>query len=668
MGLFSLFSKRQAAADDPPLEAKSADAARLGALAEWIAGGVASPAGVDVTPASAMRYATVYACVRLIAESIAQLPVHLYERRADGTKRRVTEHPLSTILASRPNGWQTGFEYFEGCLTSLCLRGNHYAYKVRSGGRLDELVPLLPGAVTVTQDRDLGLRYQVRLDGGGFEEFDQAEIHHVRGLTLDGYTGISPISWQRNTIGLGVAAENHGGYLFKNGAMPAGVLSHPGSLSDEAYARIKRSWAETHGGEKKGGTAVLEEGLTYAPITMSNEDAQYLEVRQFQRTEICSIFRVPPHMIGDLTKSSFSNITQQSLEMVKYTFLPWCRRIEAAINRDLLEPRELERGLYVEFLLSGLERADIETRYKVYTSGIASGVLSANECRAKENMNPRPGGDTYLQPLNMVDATNTPANATGKGQVRAVPPPPGQLAAPPDGVLARERLRAAFAPRFLALARRLVQHETGALRELLAAEGGRTGFTIGSAEFYRSLPETIRTMFASLVREYAAAVRGAALTEIDSEDQVDLAEFADGLLAAFSARHIGSSEGQLAELLADAVDEEIAETIEPRLAEWDATRADKIAGREPVQQENAVARYVWAAVGVTKLMWQRRGSNSCPFCRALDGKIVGIDAPFVDAGDFTPDGHEASPLRVRGPKLHAPIHQGCVCAIVPVRD
>lgn len=667
MGLFSLFSKRQAA--DPPIEAKSADAARLGALAEWIiGGGGASAAGVEVSPVTAMRFATVYACVRLIAESIAQLPVRLYERGRDGSKNRVVDHPLAAIVSSRPNGWQTSFEYFEFVLSSLCLRGNSFAFIERQHGRLAGLLPIMPGSVTVEQGSDLALRYIVTAGNGSRESFGQGDIHHVRGLTMDGVTGISPITWQRNTIGLAMAAEKHGSILFKNGARPGGLLAHPGALSDEAYARIRRSWQETHGGDKQGGTAILEEGLTYAPITMSNEDAQYLEVRQFQRSEICSVFRVPPHMIGDLTKSSFSNITQQSLEMVKYTFLPWCRRLEAAINRDLLDDRDRGRGLYVEFLLDGLERADIETRYKVYNMGIMSGLLSSNECRARENMNPRPGGDVYLQPLNMVDGSEGPLpEDAGKSLVRTVPPPPGRRAAPPDGVATRERLRADFRPRFLALARGLVSLEVGELRALVGDQVDRDRFTTGSVDLYARLPEYIRNQFTVLVREYAAAVRAAALVEIDSEASVDLDEFANGILETFIARHVGSSEGQLADLMKNTMDEELTEALGQRLDEWNATRADKIADREPVQQENAVARFVWIAAGVTKLQWVRRGSNSCPFCKALNGKIVGIDAPFIDKGDFQPDGHEASPLKVRGPKLHAPIHRGCVCAIVPVR-
>ena len=665
-------------------------------LAELFAAGGASVAGVGVNPATAMRYVTVYACVRLIAESIAQLPIHVYRKGPDGAKQRLTGIPLADILGAAPNSWQTGFEYFEFALAALCLRGNHFAFKsLSSRGQLLELIPLVPGSVTVNRS-GYDLSYTVRFEDNTTDTLPQEKIHHVRGLSLDGFTGISPIAYQRNAIGLGIAAENHGGYMFRNGAKPAGILVHPGTLSDEAYARIKKSWQETHGGERQGGTAVLEEGLGFKEISMSNEDAQFLETRQFQRTEICSIFRVPPHMIGDLSKSSFSNITQQSLEMVKYTFLPWCRRLETAMNRDLLSPQDRQRGLYVQFLLDGLERADIETRYKVYNIGVNTGMLSPNDCRGKENMNPRPGGDLYLVPLNMADSTDgLPADSgNGQGNLDSSDDPeseetkksltvksianaalshPGHDALLTKGVLAREQLRETYAPRFRALADGLVAHETAELRSLIATAGGQVGpeFPSSSADLYRRLPDYIRAQFLGLMREYAVAVRKAALAEIDSDMELspaDLAKFVEEMLDAFTRRHIGASEGQLAAIINETVLEELPQAIEQRLGEWDATRAEKIAGREPVQQESAVARFVWAAAGIAKLRWQLRGSQSCPFCKALNGKVVGISSPFVDQGDFTPEGHAASPLKVRGPKMHAPIHRGCVCVITPVRD
>ena len=666
MGIFSRFpSFRKNSGSD---ETKSG-AISSRDLADMLASST-SAAGVGVSAASALQFSTVWACVRLLAETIATVPIHIFLKNKDNSKQRVTDIRAAEILSFAPNSWQTIFEYIDFIVTSLAMRGNSYAFVSRSStGSIAELIPLAPSSVTVTRS-GFDLSYRVIFDDGSSDIFGAHQIHHVRGMSLDGFTGVSPLSYHRNTIGLAIAAETHGGTLFRNGAMPAGSLAHPGKLSDEAYARIKKSWLETHGGDNQGGVAVLEEGLTFNPITMSNEDAQYLELRQFQRTEICSLYRVPPHMIGDLSKSSFSNITQQSLEMVKYTFLPWVRRLELAMRRDLLTDRERAKGIYIEFMLDGLERADIEQRYKTYNIGIMSGILSPDECRAKENLNPRPGGDIYLAPLNMADSTGGMPSATitaSKSNVQKQMAP-----IETKGLLDREQLREQFAPRFRALAQALVKHEADGIREILPAAETPLGrdFSDGFAAIYASLPGYISAQFTGLMREYAVAVRDAALAEIGSDNRIDPAElsaFVGEMSESFASRHIGSSEGQIAALINELAEDEIAAAIEQRMTEWEQTRADKIAAREPVQQESAVARFVWAASGITKLQWQRRGSKSCPFCKSINGKIVGIDAPFIDQGDYTPDGHETSPLKVRGPKMHAPIHQGCVCVITPVQ-
>lgn len=650
-------------------------------LAALMADAESSTAGVGVTPLRALQYVTVWSCVRLLAESIAQLPVHVFTRKSDGSKQRVTDATLSELLSSRPNSWQTGFEYFEYLVTALCMRGNHYCYANRIGSganrRIAELIPFQPGSVTVKRD-GYDLTYDVRRQGGGVDTYSAEKIHHVRGLTLDGFIGVSPIEFQRESIGLAMAAEKHGGLTFKNGARPSGILSFLGKLSDDAYERILKSWVKNYSGENIGKTAVLEEGGKYESISMSNTDAQYLEVRGYQRTEICSIFRVPPHMIGDLTRSSFSNITQQSLEFAKFTILPWCRRIESAISRDLFTEAERKHGMFVEFLVAGLERADLEQRMRSYNIGIMSGIWSPNECRKKENMNPRPGGDIYLAPLNMTDSTGGMPKSPDKGAgIRSIAEGVGDLTTKATdghrmtkGAREREALRNQFAPRFKVLAEGLVGYEVGEVRQLVKGEQLTPVELSGQlVEFYAGMPEIIRQRFLRLSREYAVAVRRLALAEIDSDHEIspdELAAYVDGMVDAMGARYTGSSSGQLMALIAETAGDDLQEVIGTRLEEWHERRPAKVADRESVQQESVLSRWVWAAAGVTYLQWNRRGSKSCPFCVELDGKVVGIDAPFVEKGNYEPAGHEQSPWKIRGPKMHAPLHQGCQCIIAPV--
>lgn len=634
------------------------NSAELGAL---LTGGDIS-AGVTVSISSAIRMATVWACVRLLAESIAQLPCHVYVKNRDGSKSRVNDTALAELLSFSPNSWMTPFEYTEFMITSLAMRGNHYAFTSKTGkGEVVELIPFQPGSVRADRKKLSDIRYHVTIDGEP-QTFSTEEITHVRGLTFDGFNGVSPITHHRETIGLAMAAGNYGGRLFKNGARPSGVLTLPGVLEDKAYYRFKENWQDTYGGENVGKTAVLEGGADYKTISMSNEDAQYLEVRQFQRTEICSIYRIPPHMIGDLTKSSFSNITQQSLEFVKYTILPWCRRIEMAMHRDLMTPADRKRGMYVEYVVDGLERADIRTRYEAYKTGVNGGWLSPNEVRKKENLDPRPGGDIYLAPLNMVDSSQ----GMPKPEKRRI------KAAQFKGVESREALRVKFKDRFNKIAALVVKAETGMVRTIIDSQKAvPANLQEQLDEIYSQFPARIESSFKALVREYGAAVRKAALSEAESEATVDanvLSAFLDRVLEALAVRHVAASSGQLAALIRDTDPEQLLEVIEQRLTEWEETRPAKIAEREVVQQESSVSRFVWAAIGITKLQWVRRGSASCPFCRELDGKVVGIELPFVEHGDYQPEGYQNSPWKIRGPKMHAPIHQGCRCVIVPVRE
>ncbi|SHO52861.1 phage portal protein [Desulfopila aestuarii] len=619
-------------------------------------------AGVSVSISSAIRMATVWACVRLLAESIAQLPCHVYVKNRDGSKSRVTDTALAELLSFSPNGWMTPFEYTEFMITSLAMRGNHYAFKsLNSKSEVLELIPFQPGSVRAERRKLSDIRYHITIDGSP-QTFSQDEITHVRGLTFDGFMGVSPVTHHRETIGLAMAAGQYGARLFKNGARPSGVITMPNEISDNAYERLLKSWNEKYGGANIGKTAILEQGGDFKTISMSNEDAQYLEVRQFQRTEICSIYRIPPHMIGDLTKSSFSNITQQSLEFVKYTILPWCRRVEMAMHRDLMTPAERKRGMFVEYVVDGLERADIRTRYEAYKTGVNGGWLSPNEVRKKENMNPRPGGDIYLAPLNMVDSS------------QGMPKPEKRLikAAEFKGVESREALRLKFKDRFNKIAALVVKAETGMVRTIIESQKSvPENIQEQLDDIYSQFPARIESSFRALVREYGVAVRKAALSEAESDNAVDpnvLGDFLDQVLEALAVRHVASSIGQLAALIRDTDPEQLLDVLEQRLIEWEETRPGKIAEREVVQQESSVSRFVWAAVGITRLQWVRRGSESCPFCKDLDGKIVGIEAPFVEHGNYQPEGYQNSPWKIRGPKLHGPIHRGCRCVIVPVRD
>lgn len=355
------------------------------------------------TEEGALRIAAVYSCVRVIAESLASIPLLTYRRRADGGKERAENEPLYHLLRTSPNSEQTSFEWREQMLTHLLLRGNAYARIVRAGGTIAELVPLLPDDVDVkVNDGGAIIGYQYRHR----EVLAPSDVLHVRGLSTDGVMGRSVLRDAADTFHAAKSAQEYGRRVFENDATPGMVLKHPQTLDEEAARRLRESWEAMFAGPRNAGrVAVLEEGMSVDKIQMSAEDLQFLDTRKLQRVEIAALFRVPAHMVGDLSQSTYSNIEQQHIEFVTLCLRPWCVRIEQALMKKLMTPSQ-RRDLFVEFLLDGLVRGDLQSRYNAYMVGRQAGFLSVNDIRAFENMNPIHGGDRYLEPLNMQSVGN----------------------------------------------------------------------------------------------------------------------------------------------------------------------------------------------------------------------------------------------------------------------
>ena len=398
MGIFSgLFKSR-----DKPTDST------VGSRYTFYMGG--STSGKTVTERSAMQMTAVYSCVRILAEAIAGLPLHVYRYNSDGGKEKAIDHSLYLILHDEPNPEMSSFVFRETLMTHLLLWGNAYAQIIRnSKGEVMALYPLMPNKMSVDRDENGQLYYQYLRsidEVGGKNEtviLKPTDVLHIPGLGFDGLVGYSPIAMAKNAIGLAIATEEYGAKFFANGAAPSGLLEHPGTIKDPQ--RVREAWQSQFGGSQNSGKiAVLEEGMKYTPISISPEQAQFLETRKFQITEIARIFRVPPHMVGDLEKSSFSNIEQQSLEFVKYTLDPWVIRWEQSIMRTLLTPEE-KKSYFVKFNLEGLLRGDYQSRMNGYATARQNGWMSANDIRELENLDRIPaeaGGDLYLINGNML--------------------------------------------------------------------------------------------------------------------------------------------------------------------------------------------------------------------------------------------------------------------------
>ncbi len=413
MGLFSIFSR------DKPKNGTG------GSAYPFFLGYSAS--GKRVDERTSMQMTAVYACVRILSEAVASLPLQLYRYTDDGGKEKALDHPLYFLLHDEPNEEMTSFVFREAVMTHLLLWGNAYAQVIRNGrGEVLGLYPLMPDRMKVDRDDSGRLYYEYTASTDDPKAVHKKEstvrlkpedVLHIPGLGFDGLVGYSPIAMAKNAIGLAIATEEYASTLFKNGAAPSGVLEHPGVLKDPS--KVRESWQETFGGSRNANkVAILEEGMKYTPISIPPNEAQFLETRKFQIDEIARIFRIPPHMVGDLEKSSFNNIEQQSLEFVKYTLDPWVCRIEAAMNRRLLSVKE-KKDYFFKFNVDGLLRGDYQSRMQGYAIGRQNGWMSANDIRELENLSPisdEDGGNLYLINGNMTKLADAGAFAGTDGK------------------------------------------------------------------------------------------------------------------------------------------------------------------------------------------------------------------------------------------------------------
>lgn len=627
-------------------------------------GAAKSASGVSVTPASALQSSAVFACVRVLSETVASLPLQVYRRLAGGGKERASEHYLYPLLHDLPNPEMTSFEFRETLMGHLLLWGNAYVEKeMDKSGRVIALWPLRPDKMQVKREQG-ELRYIYTLPEGNQVILRPSQIMHLRGLSGDGIVGYSPIKLAREAIGLALATEEFGARFFSNGAHPGGIVEYEKSLSEEALKRFKQSIQEAYGGlGKSHRLMILEQGLKYQQVGIPPEDSQFLETRQFQLNEIARIFRVPPHLIGDLSKATFSNIEHQSIEFVVHTVRPWLIRWEQAIKRDLFLPEE--RNIYfAEFLVDGLLRGDIKSRYDAYAVGRQNGWLSADDIRELENMNPLPDGQGKIY---LVNGNMLPADMAGKQQAaRANPQPEAERRS--NNQLSESRavnIRRGIANSYRrvfadAVARVLKREEADIMRQARKVLGSRdlTMFDAWLSDFYREHEKFIRKTMSPAFTAYAEAVQAAAAEEVGGQVGMtrEIEKFVDEYIANYIWRHNGVSITDLRKALEKAATEgkDQLDALQETFDDWRETRPQETAQEETVRAGAAIAMMTWAASGVTKIRWVSSGDN-CPLCRPLNGKVVDINTPFVST-------------RGKGDKKHPPLHKGCDCYLIAEMD
>ena len=387
-------------------------------LYSLLGGGEPSWSGLNVTEATALNCSAVWACIRVISDPIGSLPLRLYRRVGNDDRERATDHPLYSILAEAPNQDMTSLDW-RSCLQAHALSwGNGFSQIVRRSrsGEIIELLPIAPDAVMPDEDEQGRLRYRVRLKNGQEEIWTRDKVFHLRGLGFDGRWGYSVIGLAKQSIGLAQAMEKYGAKFFSAGGRVPYVLEHPANFKNvEEAKQFRENWKEAYGsGDNWHQGVILIGGMKYTQIGLKPEDAQFLASRQFQLPEICRWFRVSPHMVGDLSRATFSNIEHLGLEFLTQTLGYWLRVWEQTISRCLLTAEE-RKTLYAEFDTDALLRGDYKSRMEGYAIARQNGWLNGNDIRRRENLGPIPGGEQYVIQLNMQPLDQVAENVRGKG-------------------------------------------------------------------------------------------------------------------------------------------------------------------------------------------------------------------------------------------------------------
>ena len=633
-------------------------------------GGSKSKSGADVSETTAVQVTAVFACVRLLAQTIASLPLHVYRRTEGNEKEKAYDHPLYMLLHEIPNTQCTSYQLRMILMTNLLLTGNAFAEIVRdNAGAVREIWPIPSSYITIHKTEHRGeIRYLVTMPDGQFRMLMPEEMLHIQWVGMENFKSFSPVMLAREAIGLSIAAEEFGSLFFENGANASGIVEYPGKLSDDGYQRFQESFKDKYTGlDKNQRLMFLEEGLKFHKLTVDPTDAQSIETRKFQVIEIARFYNVPPHLIMDLERATFSNVEHQDISFVKYSLRPYLVCIEQEMKRSLFTGLDRQQ-YFAEFNVDGLLRGDAESRARAMDIMMRNGVINADEWRALENMNPQPDelGKTYYVPLNWIPKERSTEIDTGERQRLKLE----HRMEKRGGV---QKLRAAERHEqiFRDAAQRIVNRETKDIKQKLKSTHNQRNdeeFNIWLEQYYENAPSWMKRTIMPVLLTYAEVVHDISAAEVGDVDVTDgLREYMQGYADIWAANYVRSSKGQIQALIRKAQEEgqEVVASLEQRLEEWEERRPAKVAKNETIEAAGVVSKFVFGAAGVRYLRWVNAGDDTCPFCQELNGKVVGIDQPFVGREEKLTAEDEDTGMRVRKPALTPPIHQGCVCQIEP---
>ena len=615
--------------------------------------------GVVVTDDSAMRFATVHACVRVLSEDIASLPLHVYQRDKEGGKERLRTHPLYELIHDRPNPEMTAFTFKECMMVNVLLTGNAYAFiEFNQAGQVIALWPLLSDSVVPYRSESGQIRYRA-----GQADLSSYEVLHIPGMSFDGLLGLSPIAYARESIGLGMAAEQFGSKFFKNGTHLGGVITDPGVMGDAQFERAREQFGAMYKGlQNSHGIPILEKGATYTPIGIPPEDAQFLETRKFQRTEIAAIYRMPLHLIGDLERATFSNIEHQDLGYLQRTLLPWLVRWEQGMATKLLTTLERKR-LVIEFDTANFLRGDTKSRMEAYSIAVNAGIMTPNEARAKENMNPMEGGDEIRLPLNTQPGSQAGALPAAKG-ARSLPFPSGGEQRAADEKEKTAAARWELTDQGIALLEPIMLRLLESQRAAVLAAVDRV-YGLRSAAEVLALRELLKDIFmdsygkpskalSDALTTIVVGARKSAYAEIGLADAVEdwYGPFVDDYTRMLAKRLNGQNYGELMRMLekVEATGGNVPDAFYRKLKDWGSKKARRMAETEGTRMACSITSEILVRNGY-EVVWVTNPSY-CNHCQRLNGKSIAKGGLFADKA-----------TGFGGLKKHPPLHHGCKCTV-----
>lgn len=640
----------------------------------------ANTAGVSVTPETAWMNSAIFNGFQILSETISTLPYGVYKHLKPRGREQASDHPLHKLLHSQPNPEMSSQAWREVMALSIFMRGNGYSNIERNHmGDPIAFWPLMASKMKPRRGRadgtDPGTLWYYYWTKDGYIEMAADEVLHIPGFGYDGLGGMSIITAARNAIGLAMAEEKHGENFFRNGAIPGGVLERPldaPDLGDKGAKNIEDTWYKGHGGlSRSHRLKILEEGMTYKQIGISNEDSQFLESRKFQLAEVARYLNMPTHMLKDMEHAHFNNIEHSQIEFVVFCARPHVTRWEQWVDYKLFDGGT---EYFNHFTLDGLLRGDRKSRYDSYHVGRLDGWLNGDDIREMEDINPMPDGkgNIYWMPANMLAAPSEdeasaliPTN-TGNQASKRVNRGPSSQTAP------RMKLRQTYGRLIGQAAGRYVRREVNDLKRAVEKHLRKRSilsFEDYLEDFYKDHEEFIKREIGPVIRSYAEEVAALAADQVDYElgdKERELADFIEDYIAVIASRHVASSEGQLRSLIEKAAGDQegLDNAISQRLDEWDERRPSKIERDEQIRANDAVASWIFVAAGFS-LVWTTWGAKPCPYCLELSGKIIPAGGTFVKAGEVLNPDEEIEDMRVYGPKGHAPLHGGCVCTVEP---